>query len=197
MKRADWLALSVYGAAAIATGFVDLRARPLPDYAYKTYIPAVIDGTYGAPAIYRVLRPFSLDWLVRTLGVSASTVWHASRLFLCFASYVVFHWYLRTWFPPATSVTGTLTLASLFPLTVTNSWAHPDHFAELLLFTSGCAAIARQSDGLFLVTLTLATLNRETSIFLVLLYAAASPASTRHLSKSVGFAAVWAAMFVG
>ena len=68
------MAMAVYAAAAVATGFVDLRVRSYPDYAYQTYIPAVIDGTYGAPAIYRVLMPFGFDWLVRATGAAPSTI---------------------------------------------------------------------------------------------------------------------------
>lgn len=197
MTRADWLAILLYGAAAIATGFVDLRSRAYPEYGYKTYVPAVIDGSYGAPAIYRVLMPYSLDWLVRKTGFDAASVWHASRLVLCAAAYVAFHWYLRTWFSPAEAIAGTLIVAALVPLTFTNSWAHPDHFAELLLFTLGCAAVARDRDGLLAGVLVLGTLNRETSVFLVLLYGVAGPLSRARALKTVGFGALWAAVFVG
>jgi hypothetical protein len=197
VKRGDWLAIILYAAAAIATGFVDLRVRAYPDYAFKTYVPAVLDGSYGAPAIYRVLMPYTLDWLTRATGLPAAAVWHLSRLLLCAAAYLVFHWYLRTWFSPLEATTGTFVLAALFPLTFTNSWAHPDHFAELLLFTAGCAAIARGRDWLFAAVLILATLNRETSVFLVLLYAIARPLSTRHIGKTAAIGSLWLVLFAG
>src|SRR5690349_16293291 len=146
---ADRLAVVLYVALAIATGFVDLRVRSYPEHGYTKYVPGVVDGTYGAPGIYRVLVPYAFDWLVRTTRLEPSTLWHATRLGLLFASYVAFHWYLRTWLPAGAAVMGTAIVAALMPMTFTNSWAHADHFAELLLFTLGCAAVARGKDALF------------------------------------------------
>ena len=197
MTRGDGLAVVLYVVLAIATGFVDLRVRPYPDHGYPKYIPGVIDGTYGAPGIYRVLVPYSFDWLVRTTGIEPSTLWHLSRLLLLFGSYVTFHWYLRTWMPVAGAVMGTAIVAALMPLTFTNSWAHPDHFAELLLFTAGCAAVARHRDGLFAGVLLLASLNRETAVFLVLLYLVVRPLSMPHLVRTAAFGGLWALVFVG
>jgi hypothetical protein len=95
------------------------------------------------------------------------------------------------------AVAGTALVAAGLPLTFTNSWAHPDHVAELALFTLGCLTIARRLDGAFAVTLALATLNRETAVFLVLLYLVAAPLTRAHVLKTIGFGAIWAAIFVG
>jgi hypothetical protein len=197
MTRGDGLAVVLYVVLAIATGFVDLRVRPYPDHGYTKYVPGVIDGTYGAPGIYRVLVPYSFDWLVRTTGIEPSTLWHLSRLLLLFGSYVTFHWYLRTWTTVGGAVGGTAIVAALLPMTFTNSWAHPDHFAELLLFTAGCAAVARNREGLFAGVLLLASLNRETAVFLVLLYLVVRPLSMPHLVRTAAFGALWALVFVG
>lgn len=197
MSGTDRLAIVLYLAMAIATGFVDLRVRSYPDHGYTKYVPGVIDGTYGAPGIYRVLVPYSFDWIVRATGAAPATVWHISRLLLLFTSYLAFHWYLRTWTTAEAAIMGTAIVAALLPMTFTNSWAHPDHFAELLLFTLGCAAIARERDGLFAVVLFFAALNRETAVFLVALYLVARPLSPLHLARTAGFGALWAAVFVG
>ena len=197
MTRGDWFAVILYAGAAVSTGFVDVRVRSYPEHAYKVYMPAVIDRTSGAPALYRVLVPYAFDWLARVTGISRAGLWHASRLLLIAAAYGAFHWYLRTWFPPVGALSGTLLVAALLPLTFTNSWAHPDHFAELFLFTLGCAAIARGHEWLFAAVLVAATLNRETAAFLVALYAAAGDWSRRHLSRTAGFAAVFATVYVG
>jgi hypothetical protein len=197
MTRPDQLALVLYMVLAVSCGFVDLRVRSYPDHGYTKYVPGVIDGTYGAPGIYRVLMPYSLDWTARMTGLEPATVWHASRLVLLFASFAAFHWYLRTWLEPVPAVMGTATVAALLPMTFTNSWAHPDHFAELLLFTLGCAAIARGRDVLFGGVLALASLNRETAVFLVLLYALARPLSAAHAWRTAVFGGLWAAIFAG
>ena len=197
MTRLDGLAFVLYMALAVATGFVDLRVRAYPDHGYTKYIPGVIDNTYGAPGTYRVLVPYVFDWLVRTIRIEPSTLWHLSRLVLLFASYVAFHWYLRTWLPTGAAVMGTAIVAALLPLTFTNSWAHPDHFAELLLFTLAAAAIAREQDALFGVLLAIAALNRETSVFLVLLYLLVRPLTAAHRWRTVSFGLLWAVVFVG
>jgi hypothetical protein len=50
---------------------------------------------------------------------------------------------------------------------------------------------------LFAFVLPLATLNRETAVFLVLLYAVAEPLSLTRVWRLVGFGALWAAIYVG
>jgi hypothetical protein len=97
----------------------------------------------------------------------------------------------------ASAIAGTALVAAGLPLTFTNSWAHPDHVAELALFTLGCLTIARGLDVAFAVTLIFATLNRETAVFLVMLYFVAGPITRERVLKTIGFGAIWAAIFVG
>ena len=75
-------------------------------------------------------------------------VFLALRLIGWFASFAIFYVYLRTWFPMAAAMAGTALVAAGLPLTFTNSWAHPDHVAELALFTLGCLTIARGLNAL-------------------------------------------------
>jgi hypothetical protein len=51
-------------------------------------------------------------------------------------------------------------------------------------------------DAAFGVTLGFATLNRETAVFLVLLYLVAAPLTRTRLLKAIGFGAIWAAIFI-
>jgi hypothetical protein len=107
------------------------------------------------------------------------------------------HFYLRTWFAAETALTGVAIMAATLPLTFTNSWGHPDHAAELALFPLAAAAIARRRDGWFALALPLAGLNRETSVFLVLLYALAYPLDRARMLKTVAFALEWFAVYAG
>jgi hypothetical protein len=190
-----WLPL--YLLLAVASGFVDLRMRRFPELGMTKYTPEVVSGIAEAPGRYRVLMPFALDGTVRATGADPMTIWHLSRLIGFFASWVVLHAYLRTWFPLHAAIAGTLLVAATLPLTFTNSWAHPDHIPELALFTLGCFAIARGRDALFAITLVVATLNRETAAFLVALYLVGDEMTRTRLVKTAGFAAVWAAIYVG
>jgi hypothetical protein len=193
-RWASWLVLVLI---TVSTGFVDLRVRSHPDHPYREYIPEVVAGTADAPGKYRVLVPFTFDWLQRVTHVGIETLWHATRLLWIFLAFVAFYWYLRTWFREPEALTGILLVAATLPLTFTNSWAHPDHFAELALFTAGAGAVARNRLGWFAAVLVLAALNRETAVFLVLLFAVTGDASKEHLMWTMLFGALWLAVFVG
>lgn len=181
----------------IASSFVDYRIRQYPNYAYTDYIPGVVNGTYGAPAIYRVLAPYTHTGLVSLTGWSDSTVWHLSRLFWFSAAYLAVLFYLRSWFPPGAAFAGMLGVAATLPLTYTNSWAHPDAIPELALFMLGCALIVRDRDAWLAPVLVLATLNRETAAFLVVAYAFVRPLTWSRLARVVAFGAIWLTIFAG
>jgi len=181
----------------LASSFVDFRIRQFPSHAYTDYIPGVVNGTYGAPATYRVLAPFAHVWLVELTGWSDDTIWHLSRVFWFAAAYLALFWYLRTWFAPGTAAAGVLGVAATLPLTYTNSWAHPDAIPELALFTVGCALIARRRAGWLGPVLAVATLNRETAAFLVLAYGFSQPLTGRHVVRTLGFGAIWLSIFAG
>lgn len=196
----DWLALLLFASVAAALAFVDFRVRRFPDHVVTKYIPGVLDGTYGAPGIYRILVPYSIDFLARVTSLEPLTVFLATRLLFVYAALVTTHVYLRQWYSAPVAIGATLGAAALLPLTFTNSWAHPDSFPELFLFTLGCLAVARRWDWLFWPILVLATLNRETSAFLVLLwgcYRLPGSWSRNDLARFMAFGATWAVIFGG
>jgi hypothetical protein len=189
--------MPLYVSMAVASGFVDLRVRTHARHAYERYIPGVLDRSYGAPGIYRVLIPYTLDAITRITRIAPETVWLATRWLFFLAAFVAMHVYLRTWFETAGALLGVALVGATLPLTFTNSWAHPDHIPELALFTAGCWAIARNRFAWLVAWLVLATLNRETAVFLVLLYALVHPWTRDHLARVARLGAVWATVFVG
>lgn len=193
----DWRWPLLLVTLVIASGFVDFRIRQFPDYPYTDYIPKVLDGTYGAPAIYRVLIPYANTWLGDVTGWSPATVWHATRLAWFFAAYLALFAYLRVWVTPEAAFGGVAGVAATLPLTYTNSWAHPDGIPELALFTLGCLAIVRSADVAFAAILAVAALNRETAGFLVITYFAARPITLRHVVRTAVFAAICGAILAG
>jgi hypothetical protein len=197
MSRSDGWCLLLYVTLAVATGFADLRMRTHTDHVVKVYIPGVVAGTETAPGKYRVFAPMLIDGLARATGASLETMWYVTRLLFIFVAYAIFHAYLRTWFSPSAALAGVSAVAASLPLTFTNSWPHPDSIPELALFTLGALAIARRRDLLFAVTLACAALNRETSVFLVLLYLVAEPLSPRRLLRTALFAGEWFAIYAG
>jgi hypothetical protein len=199
MKRSDWYAFVIYVSLAVALGFTDHRVRRFAEYVVTTYVPAVVQGTADAPSRYRVLGPFLIDAATRTSGAPPLIVFLIIRLLCIYAGLVATHVYLRRWYRPAFALLGTTLMAALLPLTFTNSWAHPDSMVEIVLFTAGCAAVVAQRDAWFFAILILATLNRETSGFLLLLWAwqrIASERTTMMIARITGVACAWMAVFV-
>jgi hypothetical protein len=172
MTLLDRYALVLYLCVTVALAFADHRVRRdiHREHVVTEYIPSVIAGTSGAPAKYRVLMPFVLDRLSRWTGANAYTVFLVSEIVFIFASLAVIHAYLRFWYSPASSIGGTFAAAALLPLTFTNSWAHPDTFPDLVLFTAGCLAVAARRDWIVAIILGIGMLNRETIGFVALLW---------------------------
>jgi hypothetical protein len=190
-------ALPLYLAVATALGFVDYHVRPHPEDGFTKYSPSVVAGTAEAPGRYRILAPYALEGLRRLTGLAPRENWVAFRWLCLFGALIVGHVYFSTWFDRSAAVFGNLVMASLLPLTFTNGWPNPDQFTELLLFTLGCLCVARQWHVAFLVVLAINAFNRETSIFLLLLYGLALPITRQHVVRTVSFGVIWAAIFVG
>ena len=180
----------LYVSLAVATGFADLRMRPHTLNVVKDISGVVADTEY-APGKYRVLAPFTIDGLATLSGASLEATWYATRLLFIFLAYLAIHAYLRTWFQPVASLTGVAVTAATLPLTITNSWPHPDAMPELALFALGALAIARRLDVLFAVVLALAAFNRETSVFLVVLFFVAYPLTRARLVRTALFGLEW------
>jgi hypothetical protein len=197
MTRPPASVLVLLAIMSVASGFADLRMRQYPQRPYAEFIPRVVDGSADAPERYRVLVPFTTHWIAAGLGAPLSGVWHATRLAWLFAAYVVFYTYLRLWFGESPSLLGTALVAATLPLTFTNSWAHPDHIAELALFTAGCAAVAANRPLLLAALLAVATLNRETAVFLVPLYLLASPSVRNRVGITALLAIEWLIVYGG
>lgn len=189
--------LPLYLAAATAMGFVDYHIRTYPDLGYEKYSPAVIAGEAEAPGRYRVLAPYMYEGVRRATGLSPLYAWLVFRWLSLFLALLAGHFYLTTWFDTGKAVAGNMLMLALMPLTFTNAWPHPDHFVELVLFTLGCACIARSWFGAFVLVLVLNALNRETSVFLLALFWLAMPDSTVHRVRTVACAALWGAIYVG
>jgi hypothetical protein len=191
-----WL-VPFYVALATAAGFSDYHTRLNPDLGFTKYIPDVVSGTAEPPGRYRVLAPILFDRFERASGWSRVTDWLVFRWICLILALLAGHVYLRTWFGDGEAALGNALIMALLPLTFTNSWPNPDQFTELALFTFACACIARGWWWAFLAALAFNALNRETSLFLVLLFAVAGPMHRERLSRAAAAGVLWAAITVG
>ena len=194
-RRPAASALVLLTLLSLSSAFADLRMRAYGARPYAEFIPAVVNGTADAPERYRILVPFAVAGLSGGAGMSMASAWHLLRLLSFVAAYLVFFAYLRGWFDEARALLGTAIVAATLSLTFTNSWAHPDHIAELALFTAGCAAIAADRVWTRAALLAIATLNRETAIFLVPLYLVTGPVTAGRLAIAALLAVEWASIF--
>jgi len=189
--------LPLYLALATAIGFVDYHIRPHPDLGFTKYIPEVLAGTAEAPGRYRVLAPAAYQLLADLTGATPLIAWLVFRWLCLLAALLAGHLYLRTWFDDGAAAAGNACVFALLPLTFTNGWPNPDQFTELALFTFACACIARGWHAAFLVSLVLNAFNRETSIFLVMLFVLAAPLSRSRLIVGAAAAAIWLVIWAG
>ena len=191
-----WCVL-LYLTLTVSTGFADLRMRPHTLNVVNSYIPRVVANTEFAPGKYRVLTPYIVDRIAKLFDAPLLNVWYITRLLWILAAYCLLHIYLRTWFSPEASLAGVALTAATLPLTFTNSWPHPDSMAELALFSLGAMAIARGAYGLFATALSAAAFNRETSVFLVLLFVVAEPLTQARIVKAALFSLEWITIYAG
>lgn len=189
--------LPLYLAMAMALGFVDQYVRGRASEAFTKHVPAVMAGQAEPPARYRVLAPAIYDWMTRATGSQPENSWLVFRFLCLLGAFAAGHLLYRTWFSTGGAVAGNAFVAALLPLTFTNPAGHPDTFTELLLFTLGCACAVRRWMWPFLVTLALATLNRETAFLLVLVYAGIEGLSARGLRKVAAAAILWGVIYAG
>jgi len=197
MMTRPWTVPLLLCTLVVASGFADFRIRQSPEYAYTEYIPRVIDRSYGAPAIYRVLVPYANTWIGTATGWSPAVVWHATRLAWFALAYAALYAFIRTWFSSSEAFGAVGAVAATLPLTYTNSWAHPDSIPELALFSLGCLCIVRGRDAWFALVLIVAALNRETSAFLVAAYAFGRSLTWPHVWRTAAVGGIWFAIFVG
>ncbi len=183
----------LYLALATAVGFVDFRVRPAInfEFAFTTYVPSVVDGTAAPPGRYRVLAPHAYAALARWTGLDARDAWFVFRWLCLLAALAAGHVYFRTWFDTGPAVTGNLLTSVLLWLTFSGGYGHPDHLMELVLFTFGCACVARGWHAAFVAVLALNALNRETAAFLLPLFLFARPFDRRHATWTLAAGLAW------
>jgi len=189
--------LPLYLVLAASLGFVDYHVRPHGNDGFTVYVPSVLAGKEAPPGRDRILAPYAYTALTRVTGLSPVYGWLFFRWLCLVAALLAGHLYFRTWFDDAAAAAGNLLVMALLPLTFTNGWPNPDQFTELFLFTLACAAIARGWAIAFLVVLALNALNRETSVFLLPLFALAAPITHARAGWIAAAGAIWAAIYVG
>ncbi len=162
---------------------------------------AIVGRTAPAPERYRVLMPYLLDPPIRALARWLPYDKSFGRV------YALFHWltfasllaalyrYLTMDFTAEQALVGTLVAASTLPMALRYYSYSPYSLLEPILFSIALILIRRKQHLALAALLAIATLNRETAIFIVFFYVAVVPFDRTHLRIATGYLAIWAAVY--
>lgn len=164
---------------------------------------AVLAGTEFQPTVYRVLVPYSLEPIIRGFerfmpyDDAFGRVYAAYYLFalagLLYANYL----YLRLHFADEHALIGALAIASTLSMGLRAYDYAPYSQVEPIFLALGLVLMYRQRHTALAVLIAIATLNRETSIFIILLFCVVYPMTTGRAKIAGMYLAIWAAMFYG
>lgn len=189
---------------------------PFERYVYHTRI---VEGTAKySPTRYRVLAPYICEFIYKFLYKTFPFLRHQLRAFhLSYAIYqflVIFFlltslfFWLKIWFSNEQALIGVLFVAGTITIAFRDQYYAPWSFLEVGLFTVSLIAIYKKQYRLLALFITLATLNRETGIFIPLTFFFASFGEL-HLSRITGwikskqslltclYFIIWAVIFFG
>lgn len=176
MKGSRWL---LYGWATLVLVFVYWQFREAGAMASRMGThAALVDGTVGSPFLYRVLAPATTEVAIRALrgAVGERRAFHlaylAWNLVWVFLTFLLGDRFFRRWHRGAVPVLGSL----LVGLALVVAFAEPPYaawsVAETPLFLAGVLAFLEGRTALALAVVVVATLNRETALFIPLAWGA-------------------------
>lgn len=201
------------GPLTLAAIFVAASAVTALDYAFVAGAPAldarrdihrgVFDGTAMDPDRYRVLAPLIVEGAIRVLGSPAPYDSTFDRLYAAF--YVIamtaMLWsmfsYVRVWFSDEQALIAVLLVASTLRITIRQHNYAPASYLEPTFVALALLLILNDRRILLAFLVTIATLNRETAVFIVFLFAVTHTWTRRNLAAAAGYAAIWLVVFLG
>jgi hypothetical protein len=204
-RRTGSLALAAVFVAATAVTALDYGIGPGDEtlLARRDIHKGILNQTTRAPDRYRVLAPALIEVPTRVLSrfMPYDTAYdRASVVFylLAMAALVATQYaYLRVWFTAEQALIGVLLVASTLRITIRQHDYSPSAFLEPSFFALGLLAILHGRRGWFALLVAVATLNRETAIFLVALFAVTQPMTKATMKSVAGYFVIWLVIFVG
>ncbi len=187
----------------------------------RQYYPARIEtqqqimaGTASSPDQYRVLVPVIAQVFINAFSavVSEKAAFYITYaifdlLAIFFILAILFAW-LKTWFTWEQSLIGVLFVAATMPIALQDHAFQPWSLLEVGLFTASLMAIRQNRYWTLAAMVSIASLNRETAVFIPVAFLLADLGSTNLFTKGVkinwkpfvifcGLFLIWAATFIG
>jgi hypothetical protein len=193
--------------------FLSAAAVPAFDYSFLVsdntkqarldFHRQIVARTATAPERYRVLAPYLLEGPIRAIGGAMPYEDAVHRVYAAFyflalaAILATLFWYLTFWFRAEQALVGALLVAATMPIALRHHAYAPYSLLEPGFVATALVLMLQERRVLLAVLVAVATANRETAIFLVLLYVATMRWSRRDASFALAYFAIWAAVFVG
>ncbi len=212
-KKIDFSALILIlsVSAVIAYGYYSRVDRPNYELRLELH-NQIIAGTAPSPYRYRILVPIAAEFFTKALSVVLPI---ETAFLLSYATYDLlavffllanlFFW-LRTWFDREQALIGVLFVAGTMPIALQDHYFQPWSLLETGLFSAALLAIHRQRYWLLASLVALASLNRETAVFIPLAFLLTIDMKSllnrsRKWGKPIllfgGLFLIWAAVFLG
>jgi hypothetical protein len=201
------------GSLTLAAVFVAASAVTALDYSFFVGDPTLVSRrsihqgvlahTATAPDRYRLLAPLMVEGPVRVLEQWMPRDLAFDRVYAVFyvTAMTALLWslfaYLRVWFTDEQALIAVLIVASTLRITIRQHDYAPFSFLEPTFIALGLLLMLDERWLLLGVVVAVAAFNRETGIFLVLLFAATRPLNRSNIVMALIYGAVWAAVFVG
>lgn len=178
IKKADYIGLLLIFSVSAVLGYIHFLKVDLPNGEARFELHnEIIKGKEGkalSPDRYRVLIPFMVEIIRR--GCFLDTLFSKNKAFLLsYAMYdllaifftlaMLFVW-LRTWFSNERALIGVLFVASTIPIALKDDYFQPWSLMEPGLFAAALLLIYKRRLGLLALLTLLASLNRETAVFI-------------------------------
>lgn len=198
------LALAAVFVAATAVTALDYGIGPGDDtlQARRDIHRGILNQTARAPDRYRVLAPALVEVPTQVLSWFMpydAAYDRASVAFYLIAMAVLLatqYAYLRVWFTTEQALVGVLLVACTLRITIRQHDYSPYSFLEPSFFALGLLAILHGRRGWFALLVAVATLNRETGIFMVALFAVTQPVTKATLKAVAGYFSIWLVIFI-
>jgi hypothetical protein len=199
-------------ALALACIFVTAALIPALDYGFgpgdDTLIArrdlhrGILGQTARTPDRYRWLAAAVIEGPTRILSraMPYDTAYDRVSVVFYLAAIVGLLWslfaYLRVWFSDEAALIASLVAAGTIRITMRQHDYAPYSYLEPTFVALALIAILRRQHAWLAALITLATFNRETAIFLVLLYFVTSDFSGRAFKWTAIYGALWSAVYL-
>ncbi len=181
---------------AFLPGEATLKAR-------RSFQAGILEHNIEAPDRYRFVLPMMVEGPIEVLQRSMSRNDAFDRAYAVFyvlalpAFLASLFAYVRVWFPAEPALVGVLFVAATLPIAMRPNEYGPHSFLEPTFISLSLLCILRDRRLWLAVLVAVATLNRETGVFLVVLYAVARPLNKQRAITTLAYGAIWLTVFIG